>query len=212
MTDATPIATIRVMCVDDHPVVRQGLAAMLASDPAMELIAEATSGEHAIASYREHRPDVTLMDLRLPGIAGVEAIIAIRSEFPQARIAVLTTEGGDVLVQRALAAGARGYILKGTPMVEVLDAIRAIHAGRMRIPQTLAMQLAEHITHKSLSAREVQVLQLVAGGYRNKSIAAQLDISEETVKMHVKNAMAKLDANDRTHAVTIALQRGILIL
>lgn len=203
---------IRVMCVDDHPVVRQGLAAMLASDSQMQLVAEATSGEQAIQSFREHRPDVTLMDLRLPGIGGLEAIIAIRGEFPNARIAVMTTESGDVLVQRALAAGARGYMLKGTSMAEVLDHIRAIHAGKTRIPETLAVQLVEHMAQKNLSAREVQVLQLIANGYRNKAIAAQLSISEETVKMHLKNVMAKLDANDRTHAVTIALQRGILSL
>lgn len=212
MMSATPAPRIRVMCVDDHPVVRQGIAAMLSSDPGLELVAEATSGEQAIASYREYHPDVTLMDLRLPGIAGVEAIIAIRSEFPQARIAVMTTESGDMLVQRALAAGARGYILKGTPMTEVLDTIRAIHAGKMRVPEALAVQLAEHLMHKHLSPREVQVLQLTARGYRNKKIAEQLSISEDTVKMHIKNAMTKLDANDRTHAVTIALQRGILSL
>jgi DNA-binding NarL/FixJ family response regulator len=205
-------AKIRVMCVDDHPVLRQGLAAILASDPGVELVAQAGSGEEAIAAFQQCRPDVTLMDLRLPGMSGVEAIIAIRSQFHEARIAVLTMELGDVQIQRALAAGAKGYILKGMPMSEILEVIHAIHAGQMRIPGIIASQLAEHMTEKGLSARELQVLRLIAVGRRNKQIGCELLISEETVKMHVQHLMTKLNANDRTHAVTIAVQRGVIDL
>jgi DNA-binding NarL/FixJ family response regulator len=204
--------SIRVMCVDDHPIVRQGLSAVLASDSNMELVAEATSGEDAIQAYRRHRPDVTLMDLHLPGMTGVEAIIAIRREFPSARIAVMTTEVGDVQIQRALAAGARGYMHKGTPMMEVLAIIHDVHAGKIRVPPSVATQLVEHLGEKHLSPRELQVLRLIATGHRNKQIGAQLEISEETVKMHVKNATAKLNAKDRTHAVSIALHRGYFTL
>jgi DNA-binding NarL/FixJ family response regulator len=178
----------------------------------MQLVAEAVSGEEAITAYQKHRPDVTLMDLRLPGMGGVETIIAIVSQFSAARIAVLTTEHGDVLIQRALAAGAKGYVLKGMPTAEILQTIRAIHAGKTRVPGVVASQIAEHLTDKALSPREVQVLELIATGHRNKLIARELSIGEETVKMHVQNIMRKLDASDRTHAVTIALQRGILTL
>ena len=204
--------SIRVMCVDDHPIVRQGLSAVLASDSNVELVAEATSGEDAIQAYRRHRPDVTLMDLHLPGMTGVEAIIAIRREFQSARIAVMTTEVGDVQIQRALAAGARAYMHKGMPMIEVLAIIHDVHAGKIRVPPSVATQLVEHLGEKHLSPRELQVLRLIATGHRNKQIGAQLEISEETVKMHVKNATAKLNAKDRTHAVSIALHRGYFTL
>jgi DNA-binding NarL/FixJ family response regulator len=200
------------MCVDDHPIVRQGLSAIIASDPGIDLVAEAMNGEDSIEAYRRHRPDVTLMDLHLPTMSGVEAIIAIRNDFPDARIAVMTTEAGDVQIQRALAAGARGYLHKGKPMREVLAMIYEVHAGRISIPSSVACQLFEHLGEKQLSARELQVLRLVARGDRNKEIGQKLDISEETVKMHLKNAAAKLNARDRTHAVSIGIQRGIFTL
>ena len=204
--------SIRVMCVDDHPIVRQGLSAIIASDPDIDLVAEAVSGEESIEAYRRHRPDVTLMDLHLPAMSGVEAIIAIRSDYPDARIAVMTTEAGDVQIQRALAAGARGYLHKGKSMREVLAMIHDVHAGRISIPNSVASQLVEHLGEKQLSTRELQVLRLVAHGDRNKEIGRKLDIAEETVKMHLKNATAKLNARDRTHAVSIAVRRGIFTL
>jgi len=204
--------TIRVMCVDDHPIVRQGLSAVIASDPGIDLVAEAMNGEDSIEVFRRHRPDVTLMDLHLPAMTGVEAIIAIRTDFPEARIAVMTTESGDVQIQRALAAGARGYLHKGKPMREVLALIHEVHAGRMSIPSSVATQLIEHLGEKQLSGRELQVLRLVASGDRNREIGLKLDITEETVKMHLKNATAKLAARDRTHAVSIAIRRGIFTL
>ena len=205
-------AAIRVMCVDDHPIFREGLSAVLANDAGFELVAEAGSGEEAIEKFRTCRPDVTLMDLRLPGISGTEAIAAIRAEFPDARIVVLTTETGDVPMQRTLNAGAKGYVLKGMAMSELLDIIRSVHAGKTRIPERVATHLAEHLTDKNLSARELEVLKLIAGGHRNREIAQKLSISEETVKMHVRNIMVKLNANDRTHAVTIAVRRGFITL
>ncbi len=203
---------IRVMCVDDHPIFREGLSAVLANDAGFELVAEAGSGEEAIEKFREFKPDVTLMDLRLPGISGTEAIAAIRAEFPDARIVVLTTETGDVPMQRTLNAGAKGYVLKGMAMSELLDIVRSVHAGKTRIPERVATHLAEHLTDKNLSARELEVLKLIAGGHRNREIAQKLSISEETVKMHVRNIMVKLNANDRTHAVTIAVRRGFITL
>ncbi len=205
-------AAIRVMCVDDHPIFREGLSAVLANDAGFELVAEAGSGEEAIEKFREFKPDVTLMDLRLPGISGTEAITAIRAEFPDARIVVLTTEIGDVPMQRTLNAGAKGYVLKGMAMSELLDIVRSVHAGKTRIPERVATHLAEHLTDKNLSARELEVLKLIAGGHRNREIAQKLSISEETVKMHVRNIMVKLNANDRTHAVTIAVRRGFITL
>lgn len=203
---------IRVMCVDDHPIIRDGLAAVLANDDGMVLVADASTGEEAIEQYRRHRPDVTLMDLRLPGISGVDTIKAIREEFPDARIVVLTTETGDVQIQRALTAGAKGFVLKGMPMSELLEIIGAVHAGKTRVPGLVASHIVEHLADKDLSSRELEVLKLVAAGRRNKAIASELLISEETVKMHVKHIMTKLNADDRTHAVTIAVRRGFISL
>ena len=200
------------MCVDDHPIFRQGLAAILGNDASLELVGEAGSGEEAVSQFRECQPDVTLMDLRLPGMNGVEAIIAIRQEFPEARIVALTTETGDAQIQRALAAGAKGYLLKDMPVGDLIDIIRAVHAGKTRIPGLVATHIAEHLADRALTAREMEVLHLIAEGCRNKAVAQALSISDETVKMHVKNAMAKLNANDRTHAVTIAIQRGFITI
>ncbi len=204
--------TIRVMCVDDHPIFRQGLSAIIATAREMTLVAEAENGARAIDVFRQTRPDVTLMDLRLPDMNGVEAMNQIRREFPNARIIVLTTEVGDAQIQRALAAGAMGYLLKGMPMTELLAVIRAVAAGQTRIPGAVATYIAEHIAEKPLSERETEVLRLIADGHRNKSVATALSITEDTVKMHVKNCMSKLGARDRTHAVTIAIQRGFITL
>lgn len=205
-------AKIRVMCVDDHRIFREALAVVLANEPGLELVAEAATGEEAIFKFRQHEPDVTLMDLRLPGISGVDAIVAIRSEFPQARIVALTTELGDVPIQRVLAAGAAGYVFKGMAMAELLDAIRTAAAGKTRVPGVVAAQVVEHLSRKDLTSRELAVLERIAAGRRNKGIAQDLAIGEETVKMHVKNILSKLGASDRTHAVTIALQRGFISL
>jgi DNA-binding NarL/FixJ family response regulator len=203
---------IRVLAVDDHPLLREGIATLLAAQPDMELVAEASNGREAIEQYRLHRPDVILMDLQMPEMNGVDAMIAISSEFPGARIIVLTTYTGDVQVMRALKAGARGYLLKNLLRKELLETIRLVHAGQKRIPPEVASQLAEHATDETLSAREIEVLRLISGGNANKEIAAQLSITEETVKGHIKNILAKLGANDRTHAVTIGLKRGIIDL
>jgi DNA-binding NarL/FixJ family response regulator len=203
---------IRVLAVDDHPLLREGIGALLAAQPDMKLVAEASNGREAIEQYRIHRPDVTLMDLQMPEMDGVDAMIAICGEFPGARIIVLTTYTGDVQVLRALKAGARGYLLKNLLRKELLDTIRRVHAGQKRIPPDVATGLAEHATDDALSAREIEVLRLVSGGNANKEIAAQLSITEETVKGHIKNILAKLSANDRTHAVTIGLKRGIIDL
>jgi DNA-binding NarL/FixJ family response regulator len=203
---------IRVLAVDDHPLLREGIGALLAAQPDMKLVAEASNGREAIEQYRIHRPDVTLMDLQMPEMDGVDAMIAICGEFPGARIIVLTTYTGDVQVLRALKAGARGYLLKNLLRKELLDTIRRVHAGQKRIPPEVATGLAEHATDDALSAREIEVLRLVSGGNANKEIAAQLSITEETVKGHIKNILAKLSANDRTHAVTIGLKRGIIDL
>ncbi|HEY0758022.1 MAG TPA: response regulator transcription factor [Acidisarcina sp.] len=203
---------IRVFSVDDHPLMREGIAAIIRNEPDMLLVAEASNGQGAIQGFREHRPDVTLMDLRLPDINGIDAMIAIRTEFPHARMIMLTTFEGDVEIQRALQAGAMGYMLKSMPRKELLEMIRKVHAGKKRIPPEIAAQLAEHLGDDSLSKREVEVLQRVAGGNRNQDIAALLFISEETVKGHIKHIMEKLGAGDRTEAVAIGIRRGIIQL
>jgi len=203
---------IRILTVDDHPLMREGTAAMIRSQADMLLAAEAANGTEAIQRFREHQPDVTLMDLRLPDMSGIDALIAIRSEFPEARIIMLTTFEGDVEIQRALQAGARGYMLKSMPPGELLAGIRDVHAGKKRIPPDVAAHLAEHLGDEALTARELEVLQQVAGGSRNRDIAGRLFITEETVKVHVKHIMEKLGAKDRTEAVAIALRRGIIQL
>ena len=207
--DAKPI---RILAADDHPLLRHGIASLVNAEPDMELVAQASTGREAVEQFRLHRPDITLMDLQMSDMSGIEAMIAIRSEFPDARVIVLTTYSGDVQVLRALKAGARAYILKGRVHGELLDTIRAVHAGQKRIPQELAAGLAEHTGEDELSTRELEVLRLIAAGNANKEIAAQLSIGEDTVKRHVTNILAKLRANDRTHAVTIGLKRGILEL
>lgn len=203
---------IRILSVDDHPLMREGVAAMIKSQADMLLVAEAANGREAIRRFREHQPDVTLLDLRLPDMSGIDTLIAIRSEFVQARIVMLTTFEGDVEIQRALQAGARGYMLKSMPPSDLLAGIREVHAGRKRIPPEVAAHLAEHMGEDALTARELEVLQQVAGGNRNRDIAGRLFISEETVKVHVKHIMEKLGAKDRTGAVAIALRRGIIQL
>jgi DNA-binding NarL/FixJ family response regulator len=203
---------IRILTVDDHPLLREGIAALVNAESDMKLVAEASNGQEAIKQFRLHRPDVTLMDLQMPVLNGIEAIIGIQSEFPNARIIVLTTYTGDVQVLRALRAGAQGYILKGHVHRELLEAVRAVHAGKKRIPPEVAAELAEHAADDNLTSREIDVLRLIASGNLNKMIADQLSISEETVKSHVTNILSKLGANDRTHAVTIGLKRGIIEL
>jgi DNA-binding NarL/FixJ family response regulator len=198
--------------VDDHPLLRQGIAAIIESQPDMALVSQAATGAEAVQKYREFKPDITLMDLRLPDISGIDAMLGIRAEFPDARIVMLTTFEGDVEIQRALQAGARGYLLKSTPPDELVQAIRQVHAGKKRVPPEVAAQLAEHMSYESLTAREVEVLREVAGGNRNKDIAHRLFISEETVKVHIKHIMDKLGANDRTQAISIAVRRGIIQL
>src|SRR5882672_9598416 len=199
---------IRILSVDDHPLLREGIAALVNAETDMKLVAEASNGQEAVEQFRLHRPDVTLMDLQMPGFNGIEAIIDIHNEFPNARIIVLTTYTGDVQVLRALRAGAQGYILKGHVHRELLETIRAVHAGKKRIPP----EVADHATDDNLTSREIDVLRLIASGNANKVIADQLAITEETVKSHVTNILSKLGANDRTHAVTIALKRGIIEL
>jgi DNA-binding NarL/FixJ family response regulator len=205
-------STIRILSVDDHPLLREGIAALVASQSDMKLVAEASTGREALEQFRKHRPDLTLMDLEMPDMNGIEAMIAICAEFPEARIIVLTTYKGDVQVLRALKAGARAYLLKGLLRKELLETIRAVHAGKKRISPEVAAQLADHVADDTLTAREIQVLRLIAAGDANKLIADQLSITEETVKSHVGNILSKLGANDRTHAVTIGLKRGIIEL
>ena len=207
-----PNAPIRILLADDHPILRQGVRALAADEVDMEFVAEASSGLEAIEEFRKHRPDVVLIDLQMPGMNGLEAIIAIREEFPEARFIVLTTYAGDAQILRALKAGARAYLLKSLLRRELLDTIRAVHAGQKRIPAEIAAQLADHLADDSLTSREIDVLRLIAAGNANKIVADKLSITEETVKGHVKSILSKLGANDRTHAVTIALKRGIIQL
>jgi len=203
---------IRVFSVDDHPLLREGIAAIINSQPDMVLVAHASNGGQAVQEYSQNRPDVTLMDLRLPDMSGIDALIAIRLADPSARIVILTTFEGDIEIQRALKAGARGYLLKSTPPNELVDAIRQVYAGKKRVPAEVANQLAEFMSDDDLTAREVEVLRLVAEGNRNQDIAKLLYISEETVKVHLKHIMLKLNATDRTQAVTTAVRRGIIHL
>src|SRR3989441_12623433 len=209
MSDPT---RIRVLCVDDHTLLREGIAAIINSQPDMVLIAEASNGTEAIQKFKEHRPDVTLMDLRLPDINGVDSLMAIRADAPDARIIMLSTFEGDVEIQRALQAGARAYMLKSMPPKELVDVIRQVQAGKKRIPTEIATHLAEHLSDEALTDREIEVLKHIAGGNRNRDIAERLFISEETVKVHIKHIMEKLGARDRTQAVAIAVRRGIIQL
>jgi len=202
---------IKILTVDDHPILREGIASIIQGENDMVVVGEASTGREAIEVFRSKRPDVTLMDLQMPDLNGIDAIVTIRQEHPQARIIVLTTYEGDVLARRALKAGAAGYILKDMIRTELLQAIRAVYAGRRYIPQKIAAELAEHYSEDDLSEREIEVLREVARGTANKIIASHLSISEATVKAHLKNIMLKLGASDRTHAVNIATTRGFLM-
>ncbi len=204
------MTTIRILAVDDHPLLREGIAALISGQDDMTLAGEASTGAEAIHQFRSVRPDITLLDIQMPGMSGIDALSAIRHEFPEARIIILTTYGGDVLAQRALKAGALAYVLKGAVRRELLDTIRAVHLGHRRIPAEVASMLAAHRGDEGLSQREVEVLALVASGNSNREIGMRLAITEETIKAHMKRIAAKLGANDRTHAVTLALGRGIL--
>jgi len=201
---------ISILSVEDHPVFREGLSTIIGSQSDMLLVAQASNAVEAIAEFRRHRPDITLMDLRLPGTNGTDALIAIRGEFPDARIIMLTTSDSDGEIQRALRAGASAYILKSMPKDELLAVIRSVHSGKRHVPPEVAARVAEHLDQEDLTGRELEVLRLIQDGYRNKQIADQLAIAETTVNFHIKNLVAKLGANDRTHAVTIALRRGLL--
>jgi len=201
---------IRILSVEDHPVFRQGLVMIIETEPDMVLVAQAANGVEAIAEFRRHRPDITLMDLRLPGANGTDILISIRGEFPDARIIMLSSSDSDGEIQRALRSGASGYVLKSMPQDELLTVIRSVHAGKRHVPPEVAAVLAEHLGEEDLTPRELQVLQLIRDGSKNKQIADQLSISENTVNFHIKNIVDKLGANDRTHAVTIALRRGLL--
>ena len=203
---------IRILCVDDHPLVHEGIATVIRNQPDMTLIAEAFNGRDAVQKFREHQPDVILLDLRLPDMSGIDTMITIRNEFPEARAIILTTFEGDAEIQRALAAGARAYVLKSMPPKELVEVIRKVHAGKKPIPPQIAAQLAEHYGDEGLTDREIEVLRQIAGGNRNRDIAEKLFISEETVKVHVKHIMEKLGASDRTQAVAIGVRRGIIQL
>lgn len=201
---------IRILSVDDHPLVREGIATVINGQPDMQVVAQACSGCEAIQRFGEHKPDVTIMDLRLPDMSGIDAMIAIRSEFREARLIILTTFGGDVEIQRALETGACAYVLKGMPPSELVDVIRQVHAGEKRISSEIAARLAEHYSDEPLTAREVEVLGQLAGGNRNRDIAEKLFIAKETVKAHIKHIMEKLGAVDRTQALAIGVRRGII--
>jgi len=209
---STDAGVIRILSVDDHPVLRGGIAALIAGQPDMQMIAESSNGREAIQQFRAHHPDITLMDLQMPEMSGLDAIIAIRGEFPDAKIIVLTTYGGDVQALRALQAGARAYLLKNLVHKELLDTIRAVHAGRKAMSPQVSYELAEHATDDALTKAEIEVLQLIASGNANKQIADRLSITEDTVKGRVKNILSKLDASDRTHAAMIGIRRGIIEL
>ena len=211
MTDK-PSRPIRILLADDHHVLRQGVRALAADELDMKFVAEASSGHEAIEQFRKHKPDVVLMDLQMPDMNGIDAMIAIRDEFPDARFIILTTYAGDAQISRALKAGARAYLLKSLLRRELLDTIRAVFAGQKRIPADVAAQVADHLADDSLTSREIDVLRLIAAGNANKIVADKLSITEETVKGHVKSILSKLGANDRTHAVTIGLKRGIIEL
>jgi two-component system, NarL family, response regulator len=210
MNTDTPV--VRILAVDDHPLLREGIAALIANEPDMKLVAEASNGREAIEQFRRVRPDVTLMDVQMPDMSGIDALIAIREEAPKAKIIVLTTYGGDALAMRAIKAGAQAYVLKGLVRKELLDTIRAVNRGQKRIHPDVALELAQHTGESTLTAREIEVLSLVAAGNSNKRIAASLNITEDTAKGHLKSILAKLGASDRTRAVTLALKRGIIEL
>ena len=205
-------ASIRILSVDDHPLLREGIAILIENQPDMTLVAQAATGREAIQQFRQHKPDVTLMDLRLPDISGIDALMAIRADYPDACVVMLTTFEGDVEIQRALEAGARGYMLKTTPAKDLIEVIRQAHAGKKRIPAEIAAHLAEHMGEEALTPREVEVLRHLAEGNRNRDIGDRLFISEETVKVHIKHIMEKLGASDRTQAVAIGVRRGIIQL
>jgi DNA-binding NarL/FixJ family response regulator len=203
---------IRVLCVDDHPLLREGIGTVIGNQPDMVVVGEASNAQQAIEQFGKLRPDVTLMDLRLPDMSGIDTMIAIRTKFPEARIIMLTTFEGDVEIQRAFEAGARAYMFKSMPPKDMIDTIRQVHAGKKRIPPEIATHLAEHYSDEALTSREVEVLSQIAGGNRNRDIADKLFITEETVKVHIKHIMEKLGASDRTHAVAIGVRRGIIQL